>query len=506
MAKRKTTEEFKKEVYTLVGNEYSVLGSYINNKTKIKMKHNICNNEYEVKPNDFQQGDRCPKCYTKAIKKKLAKTTEEFKKEVYVLVKDEYSVLGNYINNKTKIKMKHNICNNEYEVRPNRFIRGDRCPKCAIKNNADNKRKTTEEFKKEVYNLVGNEYSVLGKYENCFKKLLMKHNKCGNTYEVKPNDFQQGVRCTYCSIKNRTNKRRKTTNDFKKEVYDLVGNEYSVLGEYETNKTKIKMKHNNCNKEYLTTPHNFITTGNRCPYCYGKIKKTTDEFKKEVYDLVKDEYSVLSEYTTNKTKIKMKHNKCKHIYEVYPVSFLRGARCPKCFGTPKKTTDIFKKELYDLVKDEYLVLGKYINNKTKIKLKHNKCNKEFDMFPLNFLKGQRCPHCKRSKGEERIRKYLEDNHIRFKEQYSFDDCKNIYPLRFDFMLEDDSGRIILIEYDGEFHYTKQYYQESFNQQRLRDKIKDDYCNNNDNIDLYRISYKEFNNIETILEEIINKYN
>ena len=35
MAKRKTTEEFKKEVYTLVGNEYSVLGNYINNKTKI---------------------------------------------------------------------------------------------------------------------------------------------------------------------------------------------------------------------------------------------------------------------------------------------------------------------------------------------------------------------------------------------------------------------------------------------------------------------------------------
>jgi hypothetical protein len=136
---------------------------------------------------------------------------------------------------------------------------------------------------------------------------------------------------------------------------------------------------------------------------------------------------------------------------------------------------------------------------------HNKCNKEYMVSPDMFLnKGRRCPYCKSSKGEDRIRKYLNENNIYFQEQYSFNDCRNVYPLRFDFYLEDDSGRIILIEYDGIFHY-KNLYNENLEDQKKRDKIKDDYCNNHDNIDLYRISYKEFNNIETILNDIIDKY-
>ena len=40
MTKKKSTEEFKKEVYDLVGNEYEVLGEYIKNDKKIKIKHN----------------------------------------------------------------------------------------------------------------------------------------------------------------------------------------------------------------------------------------------------------------------------------------------------------------------------------------------------------------------------------------------------------------------------------------------------------------------------------
>ena len=40
MGKRKTTEEFKEEVYKSVGNEYSVLSDYKGCETTIKMKHN----------------------------------------------------------------------------------------------------------------------------------------------------------------------------------------------------------------------------------------------------------------------------------------------------------------------------------------------------------------------------------------------------------------------------------------------------------------------------------
>jgi hypothetical protein len=65
MSRKKTNEEFLKEVYSLVGDEYTVLGKYINVHTKILMKHNCkkCNNhEWLVEPTNFLQGTRCPYC------------------------------------------------------------------------------------------------------------------------------------------------------------------------------------------------------------------------------------------------------------------------------------------------------------------------------------------------------------------------------------------------------------------------------------------------------------
>ena len=79
---RKTTREFKQEVYNLVGNEYSVLGEYINNKTKIKMKHNLCGHEFEMTPNSFLSGgNRCRECWKKRVGKFLH--TPELEEKAY---------------------------------------------------------------------------------------------------------------------------------------------------------------------------------------------------------------------------------------------------------------------------------------------------------------------------------------------------------------------------------------------------------------------------------------
>lgn len=62
MSKRKTQEEFEKEVYDLVGDEYKVLGEYKSTHTKIKMLHTKCGNEFDMSPSDFLRGNRCPFC------------------------------------------------------------------------------------------------------------------------------------------------------------------------------------------------------------------------------------------------------------------------------------------------------------------------------------------------------------------------------------------------------------------------------------------------------------
>ena len=62
MPKRKTHEEFVAEVFGLVGDEYTVIGTYELSSIKLDMKHNVCDTVYPVRPNEFRKGSRCPKC------------------------------------------------------------------------------------------------------------------------------------------------------------------------------------------------------------------------------------------------------------------------------------------------------------------------------------------------------------------------------------------------------------------------------------------------------------
>jgi very-short-patch-repair endonuclease len=123
---------------------------------------------------------------------------------------------------------------------------------------------------------------------------------------------------------------------------------------------------------------------------------------------------------------------------------------------------------------------------------------EFKQSPNNHKKGQGCPSCSESKGEKEIRNFLIKNSILFYPQHKFSDCKNIKELPFDFYIEKHK---ICIEYNGKQHYEPIEYfggQENFLKTKKRDKIKKDYCKNN-NIKLFIIKYNE--NINKKLESI-----
>ena len=259
------------------------------------------------------------------------------------------------------------------------------------------RRKTDAEFKKEVFDLVGGEYVFLNSYQGSRTKIKVKHNKCGHVYKVTPSNFLRGSRCPMCSLKAEGEARRKTNIQFEKEVLDLVGDEYVFLDSYVNANTKIRVKHNKCGNTYKVLPSKFLN-GRRCPYCFGKHKKTDTQFKQEVYDLVGNDYTFLDYYVNNKTKLRVKHNKCNNIYDVNPNDFLTGHRCPYCSARTRrkargKTNAQFKQEVYDLVGDEYTFLDAYFNKRTKLRVKHNKCGNIYNVLPTNFLRGSRCPVC-----------------------------------------------------------------------------------------------------------------
>lgn len=255
------------------------------------------------------------------------------------------------------------------------------------------KRKTDEQFKQEVFGLVGNEYTFLDRYTNNQTKLRVKHIKCGNIYRVLPSNFLKGTRCPYCRLKARGKARRKTNAQFKQEVKNLVENEYIFLDTYQGTDTKIRVKHNKCGYVYSVAPTIFLS-GKRCPNCFGNTKKTDVQFKKEVYDLVGNEYTFIDTYINALTKIKVRHNKCNQVYEVTPAHFLTGRRCPYCFGKHKKTNTQFKPEVFGLVGNEYTFLDsliiprldtRYFSDGGKAPLKHLLWCFFFRFFPfLNF--------------------------------------------------------------------------------------------------------------------------
>ena len=111
--------------------------------------------------------------------------------------------------------------------------------------------------------------------------------------------------------------------------------------------------------------------------------------------------------------------------------------------------------------------------------------------------------CLLSTGEEAIAKYLSLQKIKYEPQYKVFINDILY--RFDFALLNDKSVECLIEYHGIQHYDEEHlhWGQTADVTQQRDDIKRNWAEKN-NIPLYVIPYWEFENIEIILNEILNK--
>lgn len=147
--------------------------------------------------------------------------------------------------------------------------------------------------------------------------------------------------------------------------------------------------------------------------------------------------------------------------------------------------------------------GKRDNNREVIWLCKCECGREKEISGHNLGKNTFSCGCHNiSKGEQKIRNFLNKNNIKYVNQKTFDTCRNPKTNRllfFDFYLPNYN---CCIEYDGEQHFRETNFHRDTLQERMnRDNIKNQYCKNS-NINLIRISYKQYDNIEKILFNII----
>ena len=268
------------------------------------------------------------------------------------------------------------------------------------------------------------------RYEGYTKKLKFECS-CGNVFETNIASFKSKNqrRCQSCSRK----QPQKDFNTFKKEVYDLVGDEYEFQ-EYNGANTKTSVIHNVCGNSYSVTPSKFITTGRRCPHCNGG--------------------TFLGEKSINK--------RLKTLYddEILLVDGFNGMREP----------------------------AKFFNTISEV---------EFTALPTNVLQGYSLGR-KISNGEFAIKTWLESKGIYFEYQFTVEKLKR---KPFDFYIPDKN---ILIEYDGEQHFKPVKFfggKDKYAKQQKTDAVKTKYCENNQ-IKLVRIPYWQLEEINTILKDAI----
>ena len=235
------------------------------------------------------------------------------------------------------------------------------------------------------------------------------------------------------------------------------------------------------------------------------MESKTKQFQKKINISLGKEYVVLGDYVNNKTHILMRHSTCGHEWKCLPMTLTRKkpTRCPNCFGTPKKNTSVFKKEVKNITNGEYVVVGEYKTTNTKVEIKHVTCGNVWEITPNRFLNlGNRCPKCSGigdSLAIKSIKDFLILKDIYFEEEKRFDDCRNKRPLPFDIFVPSFN---LVIEYDGIQHFKNVYGINRLKACKRNDIIKNEWVKMNKDISILRIDYSHQRSLVKILDSVL----
>lgn len=129
--KRRNKQELVKELISIFGDEYEVIGE-ININSTILVKHKNCGKVRKGNVHYFLRGYGCHECdmerrFPNRIKHN-ADFTQRLNRE---FDGEDYSIVSDYVNMFKHVILKHKICNNTFKVTPINFFNSKtRCPYC----------------------------------------------------------------------------------------------------------------------------------------------------------------------------------------------------------------------------------------------------------------------------------------------------------------------------------------------------------------------------------------
>ena len=431
------------------------------------------------------------------------------------------------------------------------------------------KRRTTEQYKLELKEVnKKNNTNIRLKdgveYINSQTKIIHICT-CGKEWNVKPNHIidNKAKSCGLCysfaqwGIDN-------YGKDFLDKYWDWEKNNNLGIDPWKISYSSIKPKVwikcqvRDYHGSYDTICNSFVN-GHRCGYCKGgRIVHQKDSFGQYLINTYGENalklYWDYEKNTIDPFLLKTQAHKIVYIYcqekdyhGSYPVlcdNFINGNRCSYC--NSRSNNRIHPLDSIGKILEDKGLLHLWSDKNEKSPFKYSpgssqkhvywKCpESKHDDYKRSIYESKdanfRCPECQYSKGEERISNCLisksfikidQDDFNQLLNEDKFNKDYYIPQMKFDGLVGINNGLLsydfyipkynLIIEYDGEYHFRLiKYKNESmedaknrFNKQQIHDRMKSKYALDND-MDLLRIPYWEFDNLEEILErEVFNK--
>lgn len=451
---------------------------------------------------------QCLKCGRKITGKKLKYTYELVKK---IVSEKSYELLDDkYYDNKTKMTLKDsleyfyftNLSNLLQDKLPNRFDPSNPYSLQNIK----------------LWLIYNNKpYTLISEIYKGFNVPHLYHcNICGENFKISLGNLFIGRKCSYCSGRKAGLSNCLATNNLELSS-EWHPTKNGNLTPYDVTCGSNKIVWWKCsNGHEWETQICYRSNNIGCPYCCHNLPSSdynlyviNPELCRE-WDYEKNE-SKPEEYLPNSAKkVWWKCNK-NHSWKA-AIASRNGHSCPYCLGKIPSAN-------YNLLIIHPLICldWDYVNNKKrpeeycpssgkKVWWKCHKCNFNWKAsINSRSSNGNGCPNCNKSKGENKIKQYLDLYNFHYIPQKKFDNLVGLGNgnLSYDFYLPDYN---LLIEYQGEFHdgSSGEYSKVNLKTQQEHDKRKREYAQKH-NIKLLEIWYWESNNIEEILKKELNLY-
>ena len=255
-----------------------------------------------------------------------------------------------------------------------------------------------------------------------------------------------------------------------KAFQEMISGKYELIGDYR--ETIVELRCLECNETFITSPR-LILYQHQCPHCKATTKKY---YKDLVIHLCENEFGgryKFKNYDSEKREVALYDKNLKKVREMNVLRFIsnfhyriKDKRIPTSFiwnpysdygtfGAYYKGEFIIKnvgreyfiRTMFDLVADEYELVGPYINMFTEVELKHALCGKSVFIKPYDFLNGKRCENCKVKRTAEEITRFLNHEFSGF-----------IFQSNYDRMIDDYLFRVLVIERGYRVSCVEEIYQ------------------------------------------------